>query len=301
MVGVQLVCVGFVGRTLWGNRSELSGTLSLGVAPLVVLLVLNFLGHLQRTYEFTYMLRQLGVREPFREGFLLTGAGFLLNHLPLNAGFVMRAMVLQRDHALPYSSYLSLTLVNIAANVAMGSCIGLAGVALQYSLQGTLSWLLLMGLLGALASCALAVWLPRFALPAGDGFVQRQLRNLARGVALIRGDGRAIAILLGLAFTKTVAFAVRLWICFAMLGRHLPYFDAGLLAAVQNLLGIVNITPGNLGLRELLLSMVSVELGSTRAIGTAAASIDRLVSISYILASGLPGIFSLRRRGPLQP
>src|SRR6478672_10502005 len=88
---LQLVCIAYVGRVLYRERAELASALSLSLGAIGALLALNTIAHLQRAYEFTYMLRRLGVREPFGEGFLLTGAGFLLNHLPFNAGLVMRA------------------------------------------------------------------------------------------------------------------------------------------------------------------------------------------------------------------
>jgi uncharacterized membrane protein YbhN (UPF0104 family) len=59
---------------------------------------------------------------------------------------------------------------------------------------------------------------------------------------------------------------------------------------------LVNVTPGNLGLRELVLSLVAAELGSTHTLGMAAASIERVVLLAYIVALGIPGLLSVRRR-----
>lgn len=299
VVLVQLACIGLVGHTLWKSRGELAGALNLGFWAVVWLLALNAIGHVQRTLEFTYMLRRLGVHEPFAEGFWLTGAGFLLNHLPLNAGFVMRAVVLQRDHNLPYSSYVSLTLVNMVINVACAASIGLAGVLSGAMGDGhaTVSAAVLFS--SVLFACAFTIWMPGLPLPKGESFVARQLRNLAGGIVMIRGNGSAIAVLVLLAMTKLVILCFRLTICFGALGQALSAFDASLLASVTNLTAIINVTPGNLGLREMAVSLVSTELGSSHSHGLAAASIDRVVSLLYIVAAGVPGIYTLRRRGPL--
>src|SRR4029079_3023257 len=53
----------------------------------------------------------------------------LLNHLPFNAGLVMRATVLKRDHALPYTSYLALVMVNALVNVEIAARMGLVSGA----------------------------------------------------------------------------------------------------------------------------------------------------------------------------
>jgi uncharacterized membrane protein YbhN (UPF0104 family) len=60
------------------------------------------------------------------------------------------------------------------------------------------------------------------------------------------------------------------------------------------------VTPGNLGLREVAMAGVSTLLGSSYEVGIAAASIDRAVLLVYTVISGLPGVYSLRRRGPFK-
>jgi uncharacterized membrane protein YbhN (UPF0104 family) len=142
----------------------------------------------------------------------------------------------------------------------------------------------------------LSLYLPALPLPRGDNFVLRQLRQLARGVAMIRGNGTAVAVMALIAFTKVLALSLRLAICFDLLAHPLSAVGIVLVAVVQNLMAIVNVTPGNLGLREIVVSIMSAELGATQTVGLAAASIDRVFSLSYAILVGLPGLHSLRRR-----
>jgi hypothetical protein len=60
------------------------------------------------------------------------------------------------------------------------------------------------------------------------------------------------------------------------------------------------VTPGNLGLREVVLSFASAQLGSTQMLGMAAASMDRVVLLAYVIATGVPGLLAIRSRGPFQ-
>jgi uncharacterized membrane protein YbhN (UPF0104 family) len=293
---VQLACVSLVARLLWKDRPELASISQVAVSDFLLLFALNILGHLQRTLEFTYMLRRLGVREPFGEGFLLTGAGYLLNHLPLNAGFIMRAVVLRRDHALPYSSYVSLTMVNAVVNLGVGSLVSVIVLAPGASAGGAKS--LVVAFLATLfLASLLGLYLPALALPRGSGWVWRQLRNLAEGVRVIRGNGRALLLLALLALAKVFTLGLRFTICFHVLGTSISLRAAVLVAVAHNLLALVNVTPGNLGLRELVISVLAGELGSSQGIGLAAASVERVVSLGYIVLTGLPGIHSLRNRG----
>jgi uncharacterized membrane protein YbhN (UPF0104 family) len=293
---LQVACVAYVVHSLWGGRAELGRALDLSVAALAGLSLLMLLAHLQRTLEFTYMLRRLGVNEPFWDGFLLTGAGYLLNHLPFNAGLVMRAALLKRDHALPYTSYVSLTLVNALINVAVGALVGLVAAGLS-GRGGTSLPLLVFG--GVVASSSLLLWLPRSWAPRTGGFVARRLRTLLDGVVLIRGNGLGIALLALLALARIAGVALRLWVCFGALGATITPLGAVLLGWGSVLFTLVNVTPGNLGLRELVLSFAAAELGSTRTIGMAATSMDRVVLLAYIVAVGVPGLYSLRRRRSL--
>jgi uncharacterized membrane protein YbhN (UPF0104 family) len=113
---------------------------------------------------------------------------------------------------------------------------------------------------------------------------------------MIRGNGAAVLIMALIAFTKVVALSLRFAICFRLLSQPTSALTNLLVAVTQNLMAIVNITPGNLGLREIVVSMVAGELAGSRTLGLAAASIDRVVSLGYVLLVGLPGLYSLKAR-----
>jgi len=60
------------------------------------------------------------------------------------------------------------------------------------------------------------------------------------------------------------------------------------------------VATSNLGLREVAMAAVSTLVGTSYEVGIAAASIDRAVLLLYTVVSGLPGLYSLRRRGPFK-
>lgn len=292
-----VACLGYVGRVLWQQRREVAQALEIEVGALLALTLLMAVAHLQRAYEFTYMLRRLGIREPFWNGFWLTGAGFLLNHVPFNAGLVMRAAVLKRDHALPYTSYLALVSVNALVNVAVAGLVALVAVfSTSHSGGVSLPLVLMFGAL-LLASVG-GLLVPRAWVPSRANFVTQRLAALAEGFALIRGGGSGLVMLGGLATSKLLMAALRMSICFAALGVDVTPLAAAVLGATTILASIVNITPGNLGLREIALAELAGVLGNAYAVGVAAASIDRAVLLGYTILSGVPGLLALRRRVP---
>ncbi len=294
----QLACVAYVAHVLYAERAELGHAVDLDARSIAALVALMFVGHLQRTFEFTYMLRRLDVHEPFAEGFLLTGAGFLLNYLPFNAGLVMRAAVLKRDHALPYAKYLALVTVNALLNLSVAAVIGVTSVVSSDGFGvGSLPLLSFytLAFMGAMA----LVFLPRAWIPDRSGFVFGRLRSLADGMTALRTGG-GILVPIGLAFSKVCMAGLRMWICFGVLGTNISVLQAGMLASTTVLFTLVNVTPGNLGLRELALAVLSTQLGADYGRGIAAASIDRIVLLAYTVVAGLPGLYALRRRGPFR-
>lgn len=297
---LQAAAVAYVSVKLFDQRAEIGRVLDFGWGTLVGLVALFAVGHLQRTVEVTYTLRRLGVNEPFGDGFLLTGAGFLLNHLPLNAGLLMRAAILKRDYALPYASYASIAIVNGLMNLAVAALSSLLVVLFAPPIPG--GGYAVVALLAAIVTgSALAVWLPASWVPAGGGFVLGRLRTLTASVALIRGNGSGLVWLATLALTKVMVVAVRLSLCFAALKADVPAGALLLLASTSVVLQLVNVTPGNLGLRELLLSVIALQLGTTQTLGMAAATLDRVVSLAYVLLVGLPSLSAMKRRvAPLE-
>jgi len=293
----QLACVGYVARVLWREREQLSSAFQLSAQAIALLLALMMVSHLQRAYEFTYMLRRLGVKEPLGEGFLLTAAGSLLNHLPFNAGLIMRATVLKRDHSLPYTSYVALVMVNALVNLAIAATVGLAAIAFATA-RGAAEWPLAAVFAAMLAGAVGLMAVPARWVPEAPGFLWDRLRTLGKGVALVRGNAGNLALLTLLAFAKMAVAAVRMWICFGTLRADLSPLAAALLSSTTIVFSLINVTPGNLGLREVAMAAVSTLLGKSYEIGMAAASIDRAVLLAYTVASGLPGLYALRRRGP---
>jgi uncharacterized membrane protein YbhN (UPF0104 family) len=58
---------------------------------------------------------------------------------------------------------------------------------------------------------------------------------------------------------------------------------------------LVNVVPGNIGVRELVVGAVSGVVGGSPVLGMAAASLERAVILGYTILTGLPGVYYVRR------
>ena len=147
-----------------------------------------------------------------------------------------------------------------------------------------------------LAAAILALSVPATWAPRGESFLAKRLAVFVKGTASVRGNATGLLWLSCLAAARIVVAGVRMAICFGSLREEVSFLAAGLLASTAIVLSLVNVTPGNLGLRELALAGMATLLGSSYAVGVAAASIDRVVLLAYTVVAGLPGLWALRRR-----
>ena len=291
MVGIG--CMAFLAHHLWNWREELGRAFELSATTLAILALLVFAAHAQRAFEFNYMLRRLSVVEGYFDSFLLTAVALLLNYFPFSAGSAARAVALQQKHDLPYASYLSALIISALVNAQVSATLGFLGCLAVLPPGGPHASL--VALFGAAAvGGALVMCAPTSHVPRGEGFVAKQVRRLVEGLRLIRGRGGILVLMLTSA-AKLLFNTLRLWLCFRALGLDLPLAHAALLGSAAVMISLVNLVPGNLGLRELLVGALAGAMGFSPALGMAAATLDRAVVISYTFVVGMPSLLAIRR------
>lgn len=295
----SLVCVAFIGRQLWIWREEIGNAFHLQPATLILLGLLTACAHAQRAGEFNYMLRRLSVRERYWDSFLLAGMTLLLNYLPFSAGSATRAVALRHKHELPYASYLSALVISALVNAQVAATLGFIMCLLVLPRGGAHE--LVVALFGVAAvGGGLALLAPTSRVPRGDSWLARHARQWIEGLRLIRGRG-GLLVLAAFSLAKLSFNTARLWLCFRTLGIALPPEYAALFGSSAVIIGIVNIVPGNLGLRELLVGLLSGSMGFTARMGMAAASLDRTAIMTYTLLAGVPCLLGIRRAFKKEP
>lgn len=292
-LAVGFGCMAFLAHHLWAWREEVGRAFELSASTLALLGVLVFAAHAQRTFEFNYMLRRLAVVESYFDSFLLTAVAMLLNYFPFSAGSAARAVALQQKHSLPYASYLSALVISALVNAQVSAALGLA-MCVTVLPQGATHASAVMVFGAATVGGTLAMLAPTSHVPGGESFVAKQLRRLIEGLRLIRGRGGLLVLMLTSA-AKLLFNTLRLWLCFQALGVALPAAHAALLGSAAVMISLVNLVPGNLGLRELLVGALAGAMGFSPALGMAAATLDRAVIISYTFVVGMPSLLAIRR------
>lgn len=281
-----------LGYVFHAQRAELSRALDFD-ARILVLLGFTALGaHLLRALEYDALLVRLGVNERWGDGFLLTGAVQLLNYLPFSAGEVVRAVSLRRTRELAYAAYAA----GLAVAALMNTLLAGAGGAVTSLLVGGPLRGALFGVFLALGvGSVLGLVLPSLITPRGTSRMSVLRRQMREGIALVRTrDG--LLVLAGISCAKFVLNALRVKLGFVALGQPISWANAALLGSASVLSSLVNLAPGNLGVRELVLGVAAGAAGGSPAIAMAAASLDRAVMFAYTLVTGLPGLAHWQRK-----
>jgi uncharacterized membrane protein YbhN (UPF0104 family) len=288
-----VACVGYLGRLIWLNRAEIVHAFDLDWETFAAVTLLVFAAHLQRAFEFNFMLRRLGADEKYRDGFVLTGATLLLNYVPLSAGSVARGVTLRHRYGLAYASYVSALMIATVMNGHVAADVGLT-LTLHAHSQSPHAWAL-WGPFGVVAlGSAVLLLTPLAWAPRGTGFVARQIRRLAEGLGVLR-RGIGLPLLATTSASKLLLSATRLWLCLHALGQDASITGVLLLGSAAVIMSLVSVVPNNIGLRELALGALAGAIGFPPAIGAVAAALERAMIFSYTVVVGLPCLYFVRR------
>ena len=249
--------------------------------------------------------------------------------VPLHGGAAARALYLKRRHDLHLSSFaatfigyniLRLFIASAAACAAGGWLLagrggaaeglgasGLTAAELSATSPATAGLEGLVAIAGALALAAIAgclvrpAWLGRLGLGGLEQYrLLKPLFTFQAGWHELMRCPRFLMKVLALVMLQIAAELVVVWAAWAAVGVSLSAAAVVLVTSFGILVGLTGLTPGGLGLVEL----VSVAVGATVAVepahGIAAGLVARGVSLAVIAAAtpiALAGMMACRRRG----
>lgn len=294
------ILVGFFGWVAWyvSRHAELFRPLTqVGVWDLVVLflafvaiMVCNgiFIAIVTRAFRI-----QLRVREWLSLSFASSFANFFL---PMRGGAGIRALYMHQVHRFPISEFVSTLSIMYLMHTVVNALLALAGMLLIVAGGGPANLPLLV-LFGAIAVAGLLAMITDFDVGTdAQGFLLAKLSRLFAAWRKVRQDSALVVRLWVLMVALTAA---TVWQCFAAFdaaGIDLASEGVLVYAACKNLGSLIGLTPGSLGIVEL----ISIYLGTVLGYGTADAllvqALIRAVSIVVLLLAAPAAVLYLRRR-----
>jgi uncharacterized membrane protein YbhN (UPF0104 family) len=241
------------------------------------------------------MVAQLGTRLGFVDWYGLSMVTNLVGLVtPARGDAILAGAYLKRRYGLSLSRFLGTVYANavlLALVLSLQGLAALVAIGRSQDLSNPLVWVvvampgLVAGLL-AIGSPAQVPW---------RGWLGDRLRAALGGWQAIRQNGATLAGSALLTIVGTGCFAFWTWTAFRGLRLDVGLAPLILTSVVGQLAAYVNLTPGNLGIREALLGFVTAALGIGFAEGVAVTLLQRAVSTAlFLVVGGGFGVVALR-------
>lgn len=227
--------------------------------------------------------RYLSIRESIIVSFISSAGNFFA---PAGSGLGIRAVYLKRHHKLGYSNYVSIVLCSYIFTFIVSSIFGLLALfMLQASNSPGVQLLAFIFLVLLLSSLSLLFFRikkgqhkTRIGRKVGAIFFQ-----IHEGWLLLLSHRKVMIQLFGLTIVNTLLTLLTTYILTQAIGAHIGFAAILLYSVLGSLSVFINITPGNLGVKEAIYIILSSVIGLSTAEILSIAVIDRAV-IFFVLS-----------------
>jgi len=223
-------------------------------------------------------------------------ASFANYFLPFKGGAGMRALYMSRVHRLPLAEFVSTLSIMYLMNVIANGLLAVIGMLLIAANDGPVNFSLLTFFALVTSAGILLMVIDININSDSQKFLLRQLFRFLAAWHRVRRNRLLVCKLWAL---TAVMAAVTVWQCFAAFEAasvSLSWYGATIYAACKNLATLISLTPGSLGIVEL----VSIYLGGQLGYGTADAllvqGLIRAVAVGVLSLAGPVALLYLRRR-----
>ncbi len=294
--GLALLIVVGLCLYLAGHWEQLRCLLRMDAGVFIQLFVLVFLASVAGGRAVQIMLRAMGAHTRFWEMVWLQNACMLLNYLPMKAGTLFRANYLKERYSFGYAAFAAFFLQLTLLMAGFSSVVGLVVPLAFYGGERFTPVLILV--FSSIVIGTSVLLFAKLPLLPGDGRLAKAIRRFLRGRHQLAGQLRPILsamLCLGGSFLAT---SIRLFLIYRSM--DVPVHPAGclLLGALGYGVMFVSLTPGALGIKELVLTSGGAALGVPVEVGVLASMLDRAVMMGYAFpVGGACAAFLCRRSG----
>jgi len=239
----------------------------------------------------------IGRRVDIGESVALSSFSSFANYfLPFRGGAGFRAVYLARVHAFPISTFVSTLGVMYLMHVAINASLALAGIGLARYETGEPVDAMLVGFFGCALLGAVIAMLIRFDT-SGSFWRSRYVRPatlIIEAWQALRSNRAAVLALWGLMVAST---ALSAWQCaVAFDAVSVPVSAGGILvyAAAKNLATLISITPGAIGIVEIISIYLGTILGYTTSDALLVQALLRAIAVALLLVAGPISLLRLR-------
>jgi uncharacterized membrane protein YbhN (UPF0104 family) len=297
----SILAVTIVGFLLWylaKHWDNLKALLKLSTSELALIYFITSLSSINTGYTNKYLLKALNVKTPFGDMVLLQNAIYLLSYVPMKFSVVFRANYLKRHYGLSYARFGTFFVYLALLLMLTSTTTGLVILVTVYSLAGYKMKVLAAGFLTVLLVSLFFAFVP-LPIPAGTSKLSINIRNFLTARHQLTQNKPTLLVCTALLTVNFILSSTRLGIIYNAMGQQVHPAGFLVLGALGYFTMFINLTPGSLGMRELVLAAAATVLGVPLEVGVLAAMIDRAIALSYSFVIGGLCTISLWRKSPI--
>ena len=301
---ILTACVLFIIRLLAEQGEALRSLIAFGPSLIAALLLLAAFWNLLVAFRYKVILEKCSGRKvPYIPWFRIFILGAFLNKFIPQAGNVYRSLALKNQFNISYTRYVtsyvasvwldSLFVILLVYSIVLfvDSGLNVGGVPVRH----VMPLLFFAFLAGPFAAFRISqFW--RTGPSAAEGW-QDKLHEFLEAIRNSVMDLRYLGFTACLALMICGASLVSMHICFRGLGGSPSISEISLFYVLGTLSGYVNITPGNLGVREMLYGVFSDVMGIGMGEGVLMSAILRVANYVFYIVLAFPfGGWALLRK-----
>ncbi|MGA1867800.1 MAG: lysylphosphatidylglycerol synthase transmembrane domain-containing protein [bacterium] len=283
---LAIFILGFLFWYLSNHWHQLKHLLNLTLSEFLLLYLISFLGSLNSSWIVKYLINALGTKVLYWDMFLLQNAAPLLNYLPMKVGTILRANYLKRRYNLSYTKFATFFLYMILLIFSLTTLIGLVTLQIVYGLA-RFEHKLLAGIFLIVFLISLTFLLVPLPIPTSSGTLSTAMRNFLINRKKISKNYKVLFVCSARLLINFILSLFRLAIIYHSMGKDLHPGGYVILSAISSATRYMGITPGCLGIKELVLGSGASVLGVSLEVGVFAAVIDRAILLSWVFVVGL--------------
>ena len=295
IVAVFVFLCGYYVRSHWEDFTFLK-RVSLPEAFAAGLLIL--LSYFVNVFQMKLFLRKFGLNLGFMELTALSGSSILGNLLiPMRGGTAGLAVYLKKVRGLDFEAFGAIYGGTALLVALINAALSLLGLALLAWLHGYTHPALTVVVIGIFAICLyLSVFPPPLA------WQKRGLLGLVVRVAhswhLLTRDRQLLLVAMVSFLVISLALTLSFYLIYCALGMPLSFSAVIITSSLGNLANLVPITPGSLGVFDVVVIQLPQMFGLDPARSIAATLVFRVLSFLWAFSLGIPGlIYMVKRNG----
>lgn len=284
-LAILIIIIVGLGFYLKANEELLSSLSKISLASVLWLIAIRILFMATNGLFLHAFAAKFGVHLSPKEWFGLAVVTTMGNYItPFSGGLIARAAYLKRRHAFPYAQFAA----SLAANYLVTFwIIGVIGLLAMITLvpAGLFSWAVTLWFSGVTIALSILTMLPAVRLPGSNRLV-RTINTVMEGWTLVRKDSLLLMRLALYTLINVLLNGLSFWLAYHALKIPISFAAALLISLLAVFSILVNVTPGNLGLQEAVISLSSGLLGAGVGQGLLVALLIRATTLAPAFSLG---------------